>query len=91
MYIYIDLKYHFISIYSLLYFVLFSRLRMGFMDEFDANSYPGGHMKMFKKKLAEVRASPPWMRPMMKTASEWNPYSFEGGSVSNILFNNDKM
>lgn len=49
------------------------------MDELDMGCYPGEHMKAFKKKLAEVRASPPWMKPVMKTASQWNPYSFEGG------------
>lgn len=39
----------------------------------------GERMQTFKRKLAEVCASPPWMKPEMKEAASWNPYSFEGG------------
>ncbi|MCP9265157.1 Proteasome subunit beta type-1 [Dirofilaria immitis] len=52
---------------------------MSLMDNFGMDSCPSGQMKAFKQKLAEVHASPPWMKPVLKEASEWNPYSFEGG------------
>lgn len=44
-------------------------------------------MHLFKKKLTEVRASPPWMKPAMVEASQWNPYSFEGGYVLVVILN----
>lgn len=67
---------------GLIRFMPFSCPSMSLLNEIHVDSHPDGHMKAFKKKLAEVRASPPWMKPVIKEASEWNPYSFEGGLAS---------